>query len=263
MHIVYYDESGDDGFPQYSSPLFVLTAVYMNHQVWKENFDAIRKLRRELSANHKLPVKMEMHTRQFLFNKNPYRNFSLSDAQRVQIIDEICDAVAKLEIEIVNVCINKPVIISQNYKVLDTALTYSVQRIENTLESEDATNKFLIITDEGRLGKMRATTRAIQRINYIPPRGGGNGTNQPIKCLIEDPLPKNSTESYFIQISDMVAYLVYCHMLERLNAGQLGNRMPSIVDFAKIEDWLTRLKPVINMLANPSDRKFGIVCYPK
>lgn len=31
MYIAYYDESGDDGFPAYSSPLFVLTALYPEH----------------------------------------------------------------------------------------------------------------------------------------------------------------------------------------------------------------------------------------
>jgi hypothetical protein len=32
MHIAYYDEAGDDGFPKYSSPLFVLSDYETKNQ---------------------------------------------------------------------------------------------------------------------------------------------------------------------------------------------------------------------------------------
>jgi hypothetical protein len=47
MFLAYYDESGDDGFPQTSSQLFVLTAVYQHHLVWKENYERVKAAARE------------------------------------------------------------------------------------------------------------------------------------------------------------------------------------------------------------------------
>lgn len=262
MFIVYYDESGDDGFPKYSSILFSLSAVYMHFQDWKDNFEKIRNLRKSLSAKYGLPVKIELHTRELLLNKNPYRQFNFTDTQRIEIIDEFCDLLAQLKLQIVNVVINKNNIQKGKYNVLDTALTYSVQRIENDLKKNDPNHKFLIITDEGRVGKMRDTTRKIQRILYTPSKiNPGTSYRTEIKCLIEDPLPKNSRESYFIQMADMTALLCYLRKLSDLKLGSFPSRFPKGVDDKKVEDWLNRIKPVLNLAA--SKNKFGIVCYPK
>lgn len=151
---------------------------------------------------------------------------------------------------------------TSEYKILDRALTYSIQRIENDLNKIDPAKKFIIITDEGRVGKMRNTSRKIQRINYIPSKYGSYTYRQEIKSLIEDPLPKNSRESYFIQLSDLVAYITYLYSIYSLNIGQLPNRMPSIVDQKKIINWMERMKNSLNLEASGSD-DYGVVCYPK
>ena len=46
MRITYYDESGDDGYPNYSSPLFALSALYMHYLSWQINFERVRDFRR-------------------------------------------------------------------------------------------------------------------------------------------------------------------------------------------------------------------------
>ena len=115
----------------------------------------------------------------------------------------------------------------------------------------------MIITDEGRVGKMRITSRKIQRINFIPSKYGTYTYRQEIKSLIEDPLPKSSKESYFIQLSDTVAFIVYLYSIVKL-----GGRMPALIDRDKIFDWMGRLKNSLNLEASSSD-EFGIVCYPK
>ncbi len=38
MFISYFDEIGDDGYPKYSSELFVLTSIYMYFLYWKSNY---------------------------------------------------------------------------------------------------------------------------------------------------------------------------------------------------------------------------------
>jgi len=48
LYIAYYDEAGDDGDPKYSSPLFVLTAVYLHYSCWKDVFENIRQFRKKL-----------------------------------------------------------------------------------------------------------------------------------------------------------------------------------------------------------------------
>src|SRR3989304_1523581 len=134
MHIAYYDESGDDGYPQYSSPLFAISTVYLHYLNWLPTYERLRDFRRSLKVSHRIPVKWEFHTRNFILNKNPYRSLALSDRARITVIDAFCDLIADLDIKIINIVLVKPLITHPGYKVLDTALKYSVQRIENDLD---------------------------------------------------------------------------------------------------------------------------------
>ena len=262
MYISYYDESGDDGYPHYSSTLFVLASIYLHHLNWKDIYNTIHSFRNQLKADFGLPTKIEMHTKYFLLNKKPFRQFNLSNEDRILIIDLFCDLISQLELKVINVVINKSKINVPRYNVLDRALTYSVQRIENDLKKLDPTKKFMIITDEGRVGKMRSTTRKIQKINFIPSRFGSESYRQEIKSLIEDPLPKSSKQSYFIQFADLIAYIVFLYINQKLQISPKPNRLPEIIDNKKIINWMDRLEGSLNTEAS-SDDKYGVVCYPK
>lgn len=262
MYIAYYDESGDDGFPQYSSQFFVLSALYLHHLNWRKVYETIQIFRKQLKTDYRIPVNWEIHTKYLLLNKNPYREIGLSNQDRIGIIDLLCDLASQLEIKVVNVAINKTKIKRPDYKILDRALTYSVQRIENDLKRIDPVGRFLIITDEGRVGKMCRTTRKIQKINFIPSRYGPTGYRQEIELLIEDPLPKSSKESSFIQLADTISYIVYLYVTYQNGISSVTNRMPDEVDFGKVINWMERLKGCLNTAAS-GENEYGIVCYPK
>lgn len=286
MFLVYYDEAGDDGFPKYSSPLFVLTCIYIHEEFWKETFENIREFRKELKQKFNMPVKTEFHMKYFLLNKHPFKDFGISDVDRIKLIDLFCDFLSKQKLGTVNVVINKTIIQKPDYEILDTALTYSIQRIENALNEinrskitrllkfinqsllADAqknlrvSEKFFIITDEGRLSKMRRTARKMQRINYIPSKFSSNAYNRTINLLVEDPISKMSDESYFIQISDLISYVVYMYSLNLLNVGKFAHRLPKELTHEKIKGWMAKLKPILNLKA-ANHNEFGIVIYPR
>jgi len=262
MYIAYYDESGDDGYPKYSSPLFVLSAIYLHYLNWKDVFENISEFRKQLKKDFNLPIKMEFHTKYFILNKNPYRKLQISDDDRLLIIELFCELISNLEISIINVVINKKNILSQDYNVLDNALKYSIQRIENDLNKIDPSKKFMIITDQGRIGKMRMTARKIQRINFIPSKYNIKPYRKEIKSLIEDPLQKDSKESYFIQLADLIAFIIYIYSAYKLNVGKISNRMPKNVNIKSIIGLMERLKGSLNLNASRSD-SYGVVYYPK
>jgi hypothetical protein len=263
MRIVYFDESGDDGYPHYSSPLFALTAVYMHYLQWQANLGRIREFRSQLRRDYGVPVKTEIHTKYFILNKRPYRGLGLAQSSRLRVIDLLADLVGSLELRVVNVVINKPAIQRDDYQVLDTALRYAVQRIENDLDSRlNPAARFLAVTDEGRVGAMRSTTRRIQRINYIPSRFGAASYRREITTMIEDPLPKDSRESYFIQVADFVAFIVYLYALELTGSGRPHGRMPEEVTSERIGQWMQRMSRSLNTQAAADDR-FGVKIHPR
>lgn len=79
--------------------------------------------------------------------------------------------------------------------------------------------------------------------------------------MIEDPLPKNSKESYFIQLCDLVAFLVYLHVLASTETGSFHARLPARVTPALVDSWLERMKPSLNLAAAP-EHAFGIKIHP-
>ena len=261
MYISYLDETGDDGYPQYSSGIFTLTAFYLHYQNWKTLYDLVYSFRKQLKEDYNFPVKLEMHTKKFLLNKNPYRRHSFSNDERLEIMDLFSKMIAALDGKIVNVAIIKNNITNADYKVLDKAMTYLVQRIENDLTGADPMNRFMMISDPGRIGKMKKTTRRIQRINFIPSKMHPGSYRKEIKTLIEDPLEKDSKESYFIQIADFVSFIVYQYVTYSISSTP-AKRLTALISEDKIKEWLEIMKPTLNLRASNND-EYGVVMYPR
>lgn len=262
MHIAYYDESGDDGYPSYSSEIFVLSALYLHYLNWKDTHIHIKEFRQSLKKEYNLPIKTEMHCKSFLL-KWPYRDFNLSKDDRVEIIRLFCELISELNIKIINIAIVKPQIKYPNYDVLDTALKYSVQRIENDMNlRKNPDNRFMIITDPGRVGKMRKTTRKIQRINFIPSILYHGTYRKEIDSLVEDPMQKDSKESYFIQLCDIVAYIVYLYAITKTRVAKFHNRLMNIISEETVLNYMEIMKPSLNLAASGKD-EYGVKFHPE
>ena len=266
MYIAYFDETGDDGYPATSTKLFLLTSGYIHHANWQDAYKQTSLFRKYLKDNYGLPIKTEIHTKYLLTNKKPYRHFSWNNSTRLKIAQEYADFIATTDFGFINVTVNKTRITTANqsmYKpVLDSAMKFNVQRIENTIKSLQPGTKFMTISDEGRIGAMRNTTRRIQKVNFIPSRFGPGSYRKEVELLIEDPLPKDSRQSYFIQFCDFVSFIAYLRQVKTLGAGTWHNRLSWLTE-ANIEDLLERLKPRLNLKANSGTAEYGFVIYPR
>lgn len=264
MFISYFDESGDDGYPKYSSEIFVLSSLYFHYSNWQKIYNQIHSFRKSLKQDYNLLVKEELHAKEFVTDKDPYHGRS-TPSQRHDIIFKYFEFISQLEIKIIIVAIDKLKIKRPEYNVLKNALTYNIQRIENDLNFLGNEAKFMIITDEGRVGKMRNTTREIQRINFIPSRYNNNsGYRNEIKNLIEDPLPKSSSQSHFIQLADMISFVAALYVKQNLCTPKINwaNRVYSVFDEGEEIELLKTVQNRLNLKASRSN-EFGIVYYPK
>jgi hypothetical protein len=259
-YIAYFDETGDDGESTSSSDHFILTSIYMPATVWQENFNRIRELRYRLNKEYGFHVSQELHTKNLLTDKNPYREYGWMPEEKREIIKAFALAVSTMDISVVNVIIDKTRFINENYKVLDNALKYNIQRIEN--DSHGMWN-YIIVTDKGRLPPMRKTARAIRASNPIQSRYTDGYSNQPVSGLIEDILEKDSQESYFIQICDLISYFVHLYFISVLKAEALPNRVMRILDVSFVKSFMATLKNagILNLKASRND--YGLVIYPR
>ena len=260
-YIAYFDETGDDGVTTSSSEQFVLTSLYMSAENWQSNFDHIRECRRKLKDQFGFHVSEEFHTKHLLSDKDPYRKYSWTAGQRQLIVKEMVMGVAGLRAQVINVIIDKTHFKDQNYHVLENALKYNIQRIEN--DSRGQWN-YLIITDKGRLAPMRSTARAIRAFNPIQSKFSYEYTNQPISNLIEDILEKDSAESYFIQACDLISYIVHLYYKTHYKKQVLPKRVGRTIDDEFVGRAMATLKDrgLLNLKAN-SNNTYGLVVYPK
>ena len=260
-YLVYFDETGDDGLIKTSSDTFILTAIYMCSESWQKNYNQMQSLRKELKAKYGFYVKEEMHTKHFLTDKDPYRKYNWSNEQRLEILKAFTLSIAEMDLNCINVIIDKNKIKKQDYKILENALKYSIQRIDNDSNGEW---NYLIITDKGRIAPMRKTARAIRAYNPIQSKYSYTFKNQPISGLIEDIMEKDSKESYFIQICDFISYFVHLYYKCYLKKNDLPNRVANLIDEKFIRSVMATLKKAnkLNLNANKSN-SYGLVIYPK
>lgn len=221
----------------------------------------MRSLRKELRDKYGFHVTEEMHTKHFLTDKNPYRSYQWSKETKQEILKAFTLTIADMDLKIVNVIIDKTKFKDNNYRILENALKYNIQRIEN--DSDEKWN-YLIITDEGRIAPMRKTARAIRSYNPIHSKYSYEFLNQPIANMIEDILEKNSSESYFIQICDFVSFFVHLYFLTEIRKTSLPNRVSKIIDDNFVRRVMATLKTsgCLNLKANEANQ-YGLVIYPK
>ena len=260
-YLAYFDETGDDGITTASSDHFILTSIYMSAENWQDNFDKIRELRKDLKEQYGFHVSEEMHTKHFLTDKIPYRKYNWSKEEKQEIIVAFTKMIGELNLKIINVIIDKTKIKKEDYPVLENALKYNIQRIENDSKGEW---NYLIITDKGRIAPMRKTARAVRVYNPIQSQYTYGYRNQPIKNLIEDIMEKDSSESYFIQICDFISFFVHLYYSCYEKNKELPRRVANVIDKSFVGRVMATLKQAerINLKANEK-HTYGFVIYPK
>lgn len=257
--LAYVDESGDDGLAKnYSSSIFALTTTYMKDVDWDYNYEQIKKYRIHLKEYYNFPVNQEFHTANFFTDKNPYRDYKLDSDQRKSIIMTYCQVVASMNLKIINTIIDKKKVVRiKDYPVLKNALTYTIQRLEN-----DSDWKYIIISDKGRVSIMRKTARLLKNENPISSHFMPGVYNAPIKNMVEDIMEKDSNESFFIQISDFVSYIVNLYYKHCVQQKEMPKRISSWLTVEDIILMMDILKSVFNLKAS-SQNDYGLVIYPK
>lgn len=254
MVLSYIDDSGDDGYPKYSSQLFILTVCYFDESLFNSNFEKVKIFRKKLKTKYNLPVGLELHMRELIQNKKPYTGIGLTKVTRKKIIDEIYNFIgsAELFINFVNVVVDKKKIrTGENFNVLDNCLKYLIRRVENDLMNFNTS--FICISDEGRVKVMNKTARKIRRYDPIL------NINKPIERMIEDIFVKNSKDSFFIQFSDCVVRLINLYVMQNECHPKVSwsKKTLKIISNDDVLSYMKIIKPKLNLRADPKN-EYGI-----
>jgi hypothetical protein len=191
-------------------------------------------------------------------NGSPTNYFVLSGlvlrkSLRLRILRDVVDFQAGLpDVSIVNVVVDKrtkPV----GYDVFEWSWKVLVQRFHDTISHQNfrgpknAQDHGLLIVDRTDEQKLRALTRRMRRFNPIANRGGRGYRHVPLTTLVGDAVHRDSNHSYFLQLADVNAFLLYQKLAPASYVSRKGGR-----------NYFDRLEPVLCKRASAQDPQ-GIV----
>ena len=209
MLIAYIDESGDTGISSLrSSATFTLGCVLIDAEDWNDEFDDLIEMRRRLRDRFKIPVRAEIKANYLVRSSGALNSVQLSPGERSLIYRaHLKQLAASGKMQAFGIVVHKSMENSGEI-VLAAAWKPLLQRLERASFHSDQ-SPMLIIHDEGANPTIRKLARQSRRHLLAGSATGTGSLSVPFSKLVEDPFPKASHESYFLQLADLVAYAAF------------------------------------------------------
>jgi len=253
VYLMYVDESGDTGLVDSPTDDFVLTGLVVHESDWLPYLERLIAFRRRMRDNHGLLLREELHASRLLTRPGALVRIKKND--RLTIIRAFAHQVSRLErLRVICVHVDKRAK-NADYDVFEMAWTALIQRFSNTLErgnfphaGELRQSGMLFPDDTDQLKLTRLVTR-LRRYNPVPnqPRFGTGYRNLPIERIIEQPNFRDSASSYYVQVADLAAFLLYQTVAPSSYMRRKGGRW-----------YFDRLLPIVLRQASYSDPR-GVV----
>jgi hypothetical protein len=195
----YIDETGDTGaVANGGSRTYTLGCVLVPMHRWTDSLDYLINLRRNLKTTYGLKMSQEVKANHLVGVKSVYRELGLGDGQVRDIYRRHVDATVQSCSGVGAVVIHKSEINRSDIDVFATAWEYLFTRLRK--RTEERQQPLVIVHDQGEEDRVRKHLRRFRRANW---QGAQYGS---ARLLVEDPVPRNSQHSYFIQVADLIAY---------------------------------------------------------
>jgi len=217
---MYVDESGDPGIVDDTcdaiaqpSIHYILTGIIVADVDWRDYLSALVDIRRDLRCTYGYPIRDELKGAELINPRNNSTLRTLNRQKRTELYYDFLNAIALRlnRARVLNVHVNKAqprynaTVGSSNIE--EWAWKCFIQRFENFLR-KDGNQTGIIFADDTNEVKVRRLLRMMRHYNPIPNRYGYSYST-PIVNIIEDPVMRDSKQSYFVQVSDMIAHSLY------------------------------------------------------
>ena len=251
MYFLYVDESGDSGMVNTPSPYFVLTGIVVHELRWNDYLDRLVDFRKRMRNTFGLLLREEIHCARMV-NK-PGELVRIKRNDRLTILRNFTSEIASMQdISIINIVVDKR-LKAPDFDVTDAAWTMLMQRFSNTMSHRNFAGpanpdeRGMVIPDMSEVKKITGILRRMRKYNPVPSISGVGYRNLTVTNLIEDPYFKDSEHSYFIQVADLAAFLLYQKLRPSTYARKKG-----------LTNYFDRLDPILCKVASRSHPQ-GIV----
>jgi len=208
VYVAYVDDSGDDG--PTGSQSYVLACVMVVGARWAPTFDQLINFRRFIKRQFGVPVRAEVKANYLLRNGGPFRARPLSESGRRDLYRAFMRIQPKLGLTTFAVVVDKQRAQASSQArraASDIAWEYLLQRLERRSHYEQT--EILVNHDEGDHLAIRKRARRARRAGTAGSAFGTGTLSVPFLRLLDDPVPRSSAQSYFVQLADLAAYAAF------------------------------------------------------
>jgi hypothetical protein len=206
VEFAYIDESGDTG--PAGTRTFTLGCVLVPVDDWFVRFDQLVEMRRALRDTYHLPMRQETKANHLVGVKRIYRDLGLGDGQVRDIYQRHMHVAARIASGVFAIVVRKDRVKKPELDIFDMAWRYLLERLRK--RSEESGTPIMVIHDIGQDDTIRKLVRRFRRITW-----SASGKQVAAHLIVEDPVPRNSQHSYFIQLADLAAYAASAKALPR------------------------------------------------
>lgn len=217
MFLCYFDESGDGGAPapwgNSSTKAFALGCLIVKDTVWLAALDDFIGYRRFLRESFGIQPRIEVKAATLAHNSGPIRKLRIGDLVRQRIYRQSMKLPTKLGngqgIHTFGVVVDKAAMNERGDT--ENPQRAAWERAIERLERFSVYNKdfCLVVPDDGTIPIIQSIVREKRRFSYVGSHYGTSALPRPASLVIEDPVPRNSRDSFFIQQADLIAYAAY------------------------------------------------------
>jgi Protein of unknown function (DUF3800) len=206
VYLAYVDESGNLGLP--GSRTYTLGCLFLDAERWPDAFDQIG-FRRILRDTYGVPVRAELKANYLLRGKGPLWPLRLAETERFEIYRELMHVQAALGFQTYAIVINKQELADRGHaeNAREVGWEFLLQRLERLTTTTHMTA--MLVHDEGEGTVIRKIARKARRAGSAGSAFGTGHLNVPARLLVDDPVPRDSRQSYFVQLADISAYAAF------------------------------------------------------
>lgn len=213
MHLMYVDESGDTGLQNSPTEFFILSAIVVHELRWRNFIDNLVAFRRYLRDLKGLKLREEIHATDFI--NRPGELIRIRRNDRLDILKKCITWLnSQSDICTYSVIVDKR---GKSNDIFELAWNALTMRFENTIRHknfpgpQNPDERGIILSDNTEGEKLRKLIRRMRHYNPTPNRTdlyNGGFKNIPLDYVIEDPIFRDSENSYIHQMNDVIAYFV-------------------------------------------------------
>lgn len=175
---------------------------------WVALFEDLIRFRRYLSTNFGLRTRQEIKANELVKGSGVWASLPYGDRVRKNIFRSLLRFQGKTgTIKTFAVVIDKSLCQTPD-EVREAGWRHALERVERFATYNNET--VMLFPDSGNYHRFRRLSREMRRFSQVGAMvGGGTLTRPLLRVLVDDPVERDSSQSYFVQFVDLNAYAAY------------------------------------------------------